>query len=256
MKREEVLQLYNQELRVNSQSSGYRRELTDHVVRHVSLMGDEGYILYSDLTAENAAEVIEGEVRYFEKLNQRFEWKVHSYDRPDNLMDLLIQKGFERGEEEALMVLELTEDEPLIQKKPSNNLIEITTEQEIVDIVSLLNDTWGNSHAELGKRLWSDKRNNPESLQLYGIYEEEKLVSASWMYFEKNSSFATLWGGATRPEYRKKGLYTSMLAKRAQKAKEEGRRFLTVDAGEMSRPILENAGFECMAYMYGCLSPK
>ncbi|WP_173916827.1 GNAT family N-acetyltransferase [Halobacillus sp. Marseille-Q1614] len=256
MKREEILQLYNEELRVNAQTNGYRRELTDYVVRHVSLMNDEGFILFSNFTPENAKEIIEGEVRYFEKLGQRFEWKVHSYDQPDNLVDLLVEEGFERGEEEALMIHELKEDSELLQKEMSGKLVEITTEKEIADVVSLLNDTWGNSHAELGKRLWSDKRNNPECLHIYGIYEDDKLVSAAWMYFEANSSFASLWGGATRPDYRRKGYYTSLLAARAQKANEEGYRFLTVDSLEMSRPILEKSGFECLAYTYGCLSPK
>ncbi len=30
-------------------------------------------------------------------------------------------------------------------------------------------------HAELGERFWRDKQNNPESLYLYGIYEDGQL---------------------------------------------------------------------------------
>ena len=71
------------------------------------------------------------------------------------------------------------------------------------------------------------------------------------MYLETSSSFASLWGGSTLPSFRRKGYYKKLLTVRAQK----GHPFLTVDAGSMSRPILEKYGFICLAYSYGCQSP-
>jgi len=43
--------------------------------------------------------------------------------------------------------------------------------------------------------------------------------------------------------FRNQGLYTALLAVRAREARDKGYRFLTVDASEMSRPILEKHGF-------------
>jgi len=77
-------------------------------------------------------------------------------------------------------------------------------------------------------------------------------ASAAWTYFPKHSQFASLWGGSTVSGFRKQGLYTSLLAVRAQEARDRGVRFLTVDASDMSRPILEKFSFERIAYSYPC----
>jgi low temperature requirement protein LtrA len=52
-----------------------------------------------------------------------------------------------------------------------------------------------------------------------------------------------LYGGATLPEYRGRGLYRATVAKRAALARERGYRYLQVDALPTSRPILERTGF-------------
>ncbi|EQD40871.1 GCN5-related N-acetyltransferase, partial [mine drainage metagenome] len=55
-------------------------------------------------------------------------------------------------------------------------------------------------------------------------------------------------GGATVPDYRGRGLYTALLAVRLQEAKRRGARFLTIDAGPMSRPIVEKYGFRLLTF--------
>ena len=220
------------------------------------LHGESGFIISSNVNEENARKVIQEELEYFNELGVGFEWKVYSYDKPDHLKELLEQEQFVIEPEEALMIMEVngthqfsTDDEHLL-------IEEIVNERGVWDIISLIDTIWEESHEELGNRLWRDKQNDPDSLYLYGIYDDDQLVSAAWMYFEKNSSFASLWGGSTLPDYRGKGYYSSLLAVRAMKAKEKGYEFLTVDASPMSRPILEKHGFLCLAYSYGCQSPE
>lgn len=53
-------------------------------------------------------------------------------------------------------------------------------------------------------------------------------------------------------DQRKDLVYTALLAVRAQDAKARQVRYLTVDASDMSRPILERFGFERIAYSYPC----
>lgn len=78
-----------------------------------------------------------------------------------------------------------------------------------------------------------------------------RLIDA-WVYFPKHSQFASLWGGSTVSGFRRQGLYTALLAVRAQEASARGVRYLTVDASDMSRPILEKFGFEVIAHAYPC----
>jgi GNAT superfamily N-acetyltransferase len=255
MDNNEVLLLFDKELRKNLQISGFRREETKHVIRHVSLHGERGFIISSNVDEVNARKVIQDELEYFNTLGVGFEWKVYSYDKPDHLKDLLEQEQFDVEPVEALMIKEINDNHPSEHENEHVKIQEIVDEKGVRDIISLIDTIWGESHNELGDRLWRDKQNEPDSLFLYGIYDEEQLVSAAWMYFEKNASFASLWGGATLPEYRGKGNYSSLLAVREKQAKEKGYKFLTVDASPMSRPILEKYGFSCLAYTYGCQSP-
>ncbi|MFC7063289.1 GNAT family N-acetyltransferase [Halobacillus seohaensis] len=255
MSKNTLLDIFHKELRVQANALGYKRIETNHVVKHISEHNEAGFILASNLDGTNARKVIRDQVDYFKELGQRFEWKVYSYDKPDNLMEILIEEGFEAEEREALMVLEITENTALLYKPVPLHLVEISGREGIGEIISLLDEIWNESHAELGERLWRDKQNDTDSLFLYGIYEDDHLVSAAWMYFEMNSSFASLWGGATRTNYRGKGYYTSLLTARAKKALEKGYGVLTVDARPMSRPILEKDGFVCLAYTYGLQSP-
>ena len=57
-------------------------------------------------------------------------------------------------------------------------------------------------------------------------------------------AFAGLYGGGTRPDYQGRGVYLALVAARAAEARRRGHRYLTVDARETSRPILQRIGFE------------
>ena len=60
---------------------------------------------------------------------------------------------------------------------------------------------------------------------------------------ERGTEFATLWGGATLPEWRRRGIYRATVAYRANLAARAGFRYLETDASDESRPILERLGF-------------
>jgi GNAT superfamily N-acetyltransferase len=95
-------------------------------------------------------------------------------------------------------------------------------------------------------------RNHPDQMSVYVAYIDDQPASASWVYFPRNSQFASLWGGSTVSHYRRRGLYTALLAVRAQEATARGVNFLTVDASPMSRPILEKFGFQMLGFTYPC----
>lgn len=69
-----------------------------------------------------------------------------------------------------------------------------------------------------------------------------QVVSAAWVRFHAGTEFASLWGGATLPTWRRRGIYTELVARRADEAAERGFRYLQVDALPESRPILERLG--------------
>ena len=65
-------------------------------------------------------------------------------------------------------------------------------------------------------------------------------------------ALALLAGAVGLPELRNRGLYTALLAARVQEARARGWRYLTIDAGHMSRPIVEKRGFRLLTYATAC----
>ncbi|MCA0988468.1 GNAT family N-acetyltransferase [Guptibacillus algicola] len=252
MDKNELRMLFDREMRREVTPPGFRREESEQVIRHVSLHSDEhGFVIYSNVTLANAREIIAGEKKRFSDIKQGFEWKVYSYDEP-NLLNLLQEEGFKKGEKEALMAIELTQDHSLL-KHDTSNVKEITDEDGIKAIMKLEETIWNEPFKDLGERLWRDFTET-NTLRLYGIYEGEELVSAAWMYLE-GENFSSMWGGSTLKEHRNKGHYTALLAARAKKAVEMGHPILMVDASPMSEPILKKCGFERLGYSYGMTFP-
>jgi hypothetical protein len=56
------------------------------------------------------------------------------------------------------------------------------------------------------------------------------------------TEFAGIWGGATRTEWRGRGIYRALTAARARSALVLGKRLIHSDSSEESSPILEGAG--------------
>lgn len=253
MNKSQMIVLYNQDQRKDVEYPNMRREVIPHVVRYINTSSHgEGAVLYSQLNEANVDDVIREQVSYFESIGQDFEWKVYDYDRPSDLKERLESYGFIVEEAEAVMVLDLEEAPEILWQPVSPNMQQITNPEKLVDVLTIQEQVWEEDFSSLGHYLQETLSNYPEQMSVYVAYVNQQLASAAWIYFPKHSRFASLWGGSTISGFRKQGLYTALLAVRAQEAKARQLRYLTVDASPMSRPILEKFGFEMIAYSYPC----
>ena len=250
---ERVLALYDEEQRREIEYPSMRREATPEVIRHTDLNGNGGVVLYSWLTPDNAERVIREQVAYFGGIGHEFEWKAYSHDAPEDLVARLALLGFEVEEREAIMALELASAPPFLFEPVTADTQRITDPAHIHRVIAVLEEVWQEEKSGLGERLANDLRNHPDDLSVYIAYGDYRAASAAWIYFHEKSQFASLWGGSTLPAYRKQGLYSALLAVRAQEARRRGVRFLTVDASPMSRPILEKLGFHLLTYAHACV---
>jgi len=253
MNKSQILALYNQDQRIDAEYPDTRREITPYVVRHInpSQIG-AGFISYSQLNEANADDVIREQLKYFESIDQDFEWKLYDYDQPPELKERLKSHGFIIEEAEAIMVLDLEKSPEIMWQPIRHNVQQIMDPQKLVDVQSIEQQVWGGDDSFYLEFLGYALRNYPEQMNVYVAYMNEQPVSAAWIYFPKHSQFASLWGGSTVSGFRKQRLYTALLAIRSQEAKSRQVKFLTVDASPMSRPILEKIGFEMIAYSYAC----
>jgi GNAT superfamily N-acetyltransferase len=253
MNKEKVIDLFDQDQRIDVEYPGIRREITANVVRHVDNSGNgEGMVIYSHLDETNVEDAIREQIAYFESLGQDFEWKVYDYDQPPDLKDRLERHGFSVENAEALMILDLEEAPEILWKTIVHDVRRVKDPEKIADILSIKQQVWNEDFSSLGDFLREALTNFPDQMSIYMAYIDEKPVSTAWIYFSKHSQFGSLWGGASLRGYRRRGLYTALLAVRAQEAKARRVRYLTVDASNMSCPILEKFGFERIAWTNPC----
>ena len=121
----------------------------------------------------------------------------------------------------------------------------MTSRTDFERIAALEQAVWGDEDQQswLVDMLESERAADPDALTIVVAQAGATVVCAAWIRFEGGTEFATLWGGATLPEWRRRGIYRATVAHRATLASERGFHYLETDASNDSRPILEQLGF-------------
>ncbi len=250
MNRDEILALYDEQERIRGEHPSYRREVTPEVVRYIAHRPERySFVMHSQLTADNADAIIQRELDYYGSTGGAgLEWKLYGHDQPPDLGKRLLAHGFEQDEQEGLLIMDL-ENLPTVYQQPiAGNVRRLTTPAEIHHVVQVNVQVYDEDFSWLQTQLEENLVAQPSYWAIYAAYVDGEPASAAWISFPEGSSFAGLWGGATIAKYRQRGLYTQLVAIRAQEAIQRGYRFLTVDASDMSRPILLKRGFELLTY--------
>jgi DNA-binding transcriptional ArsR family regulator len=81
-----------------------------------------------------------------------------------------------------------------------------------------------------------------DGMELWVAEVDGQIVSAGRLEPVTGTDFAGIWGGATRQEWRGRGIYRALTAARARSALRKGKTLITSDSTEYSRPILERSG--------------
>jgi hypothetical protein len=258
---DEMRAIFDVDQRRDAVFSNLRREVTPEVVRMVEPQRSTVVVLYSDLNGTNAGAIIRRELDYAATLGYTLNWKLYSHDRPADLGARLAAQGLEPDELEAVMVLDLQQEAPAVLFEPvprpgaGYSIVRITGPDRIEDVIAVETEVWGEDHGWLHS-LAEELQTAPEELSMYCAYVDGVPAAAAWVRFTVGSQFASLWGGSTRAAYRQRGLYTALLAVRAQEARARHLRYLTIDAGPMSRPIVAGYGFQLIAYAQDHKQPE
>jgi GNAT superfamily N-acetyltransferase len=214
-------------------------------------MGGRGFVVYRDLGGLEGAELdelIARQVHVFAERGEAFEWKQHGHDRPDDLSRRLLAAGFVPEETETVVIAPIAAiaSEPRLPEGVT--LREATSRADFERIAGLEQAVWGDHGQEtwLVEMLESERTVDPDAITIVVAEAGATVVCAAWIRFELGTEFATLWGGATLPEWRRRGIYRATVAQRANVAAERGFRYLEVDASDDSRPILERLGFRAV----------
>jgi GNAT superfamily N-acetyltransferase len=217
------------------------------LLRFLGLAG-RGFVVYRDLGGLEGAELdelIARQVEVFAERGERFEWKLHGHDRPEDLSKRLRAAGFVPEDTETIVIAPVLNIAGQVRLPEDVSLREVTSRADFERIAALEQAVWGDEDQQswLVDMLESERAVDPGALAIVVAEAGPTVVCAAWIRFERDTEFATLWGGATLPEWRRRGIYRATVAYRARLAAGRGFRYLETDASDDSRPILERLGF-------------
>lgn len=238
-----LLALYDREMRIGIEYFDARREATPDVIRQISLNGPEGAILHTRCDPARTPQVIREQMADFQRIGQGCEWKVYAHDGRPDLGEQLLATGFQAEDAEAVLVLD-TAQVPAELLAPVTAAVRRLDDADALEDVRLIEEgVWAEDFSRLVQDLGAELRHDRRAVSFYVAYVDGRPASCAWMRFHGGAHFASLWGGSTLPEYRRRGLYTALVAVRLQEAMTRGVPYLTVDASSMSAPILRRYGF-------------
>jgi ribosomal protein S18 acetylase RimI-like enzyme len=253
MDRTQVLAAYNQQVRQDTgpDGTGATFEADAYVIRRVAPPGLGGSgVLWTTLEPGNADEVIAAQVRFFAARGEQFEWKLYSYDQPPDLAARLASAGFLPEEPESLMIAataEVTEALRSAGLPPGVRLERVTDEAGVDRLIAASERAFGRDKSDMRGELVAQLTEAPEMTDMVIAMAGDEVVCSARTGFVTGTDFAGLWGGGTVPQWRRRGIYRAMVQYRAELAAQRGYKYLTVDASDQSRPILERLGFDCLA---------
>ena len=253
MDRTAVLAAFNRQIRQSTapDGTGAEFEVDEFVVKRLAPPGHEGSgIIWSDLDSANADSLIAEQVALFGRRGQRFEWKLYDYDQPADLADRLLAAGFVPEEAETFVAAEVG---GVIEGLRGAELPDGVTAVRVTDapgvaLMAKVSDlVFGHDRSELHAAILAQLTEAPETLEVVLAMAGDEPVCAARIDFLPGTEFAGLWGGGTLPQWRRRGIYRALVRYRAELAAARGYKYLTVDASEDSRPILERLGFTRLA---------
>ncbi|MDN5896797.1 MAG: GNAT family N-acetyltransferase, partial [Nocardioides sp.] len=172
----------------------------------------------------------------------RVEWKTRGHDHAPGLHEALLANGFVPDEPESIMIGEaklLAVEVPL---PLGVTLRTVTSEADVRAMCAMQDEVFGDPVSVHMADEVLHRLSLADGMELWVAEADGRIVSAGRLEPVAGTDFAGVWGGATRPEWRGRGIYRALTAARAHSALAAGKRLINSDSTEFSRPILERSG--------------
>src|SRR5512145_2311306 len=115
MDKQDLLNLYDHQLRIEIEYPGDRKEALPQLVRFIKPAPGMNFISYSRLDESDLDAVIQEQIAYFAPMPQPFSWHVCDHASPPVLKDRLLAHGFAPDDDpDAVMVLDVQDASPTL----------------------------------------------------------------------------------------------------------------------------------------------
>jgi ribosomal protein S18 acetylase RimI-like enzyme len=244
---QEYLDAYDGQLRTEAETPSAVAVARLGPLRLVTFAGGRGFVTYRDLADADATTIarwVEEVLAHYRLDTEitRVEWKTRAHDRAPGLRGALVRNGFVPGEPESIMIGEaalLAVHAPLPQWV---GLRRVTSEADVRALSAMQEEVFGGRFADEMADALLRRLGFGDGMELWVAEADGEIVSSGRLEPVADTEFAGIWGGATRPEWRGRGIYRALTAVRARSALRLGKRLVHSDSTEDSRPILERAG--------------
>jgi ribosomal protein S18 acetylase RimI-like enzyme len=242
-----LLAAYDEQLRTDAETPSAVAVAHLGPLRLVTFAGGRGFVTYKDLAGADAHTiqrwVKQAVARYQQDPDiSRVEWKTRGHDRAPGLHDALLDNGFTPDEPESIMIGEahtLAADTPV----PAGvQLRRVTAEADVRAMCEMVGAVFDDPHSGEVADALLRRLGFADGMELWVAEIEGRIISAGRLEPVTGTQFAGIWGGATRPDWRGRGVYRALTAARARSALRAGKTLIHSDSTEYSRPILERSG--------------
>jgi GNAT superfamily N-acetyltransferase len=242
-----LLAAYDSQLRTDAETPGAVSVERQGPLRLATFDGGRGFITYRDLDGADADAIggMVGEALAYYQGNleiTKVEWKTRGHDHAPGLHEALLEHGFTPDEPESIMVGDAAALALDVALPEGVTLRRVTEEPDIRAMIAMQDEVFGNAHGDEMVDGLLRRLARGDEIELWVAEENAAIVSAGRIEPVPRTDFAGIWGGATRPEWRGRGIYRALTAARARSALRMGKRYINSDSTEFSRPILERSG--------------
>jgi hypothetical protein len=242
-----LLAAYDSQLRTDAETAGAIAVTRQGPLYLVTFGGGRGFITYRDLggaKAETIGRLVTEALAHFaaDTAISQVEWKTRGHDHAPGLPEALLANGFVPDEPESIMIGEaraLAVDIPL---PDGVTLRRITAEADVRACTAMQDSVFPHPASEAMVQTILKRLADSDLTEQWVAEAEGTIVSAGRLDAVPGTDFAGIWGGATRPEWRGRGIYRALTAQRARSALRMGKTYINSDSTEYSRPILERSG--------------
>jgi len=243
-----LLAAYDSQLRTDAETPGALSVTRLGPLRLVTFPGGRGFITYQDLGGADADAIrrmVPEALAHFaaEPSISRVEWKTRGHDHAPGLHEALLAHGFTPDDPESIMVGDAQALAVDVALPSGVTLRRVTEEADIRAMVEMQDEVFGNGRG--GDEMVDGalrRLARGDELELWVAEAGAAVISAGRIDPVPGTDFAGIWGGATRPEWRGRGIYRALTAERARSALRMGKKYINSDSTEFSRPILERSG--------------
>ena len=248
-----LLEAYDSQLRRDAELPSALTKTSMGPLLLATYLGGRGFITYRDLVTEagpatpgSIRELVGAALEHYRAQPEitQVEWKSRGHDHAPGLHEALVAAGFVAGETESVMIGDAALLALDLQVPDGVSISHITDEADVRRMTDMQAEVFGDDEQEAAAHFEQiiHRLRTRTDMEMWVAQENNEIVSAGRLEPVEGTEFAGIWGGATRPEHRRRGIYRALTAARARSAIEQGKRWINSDSTEFSRPILERAG--------------